>query len=200
MSDKKKSRNVIGIGIITAIASSLCCIAPLLALLAGTSGAASNFSWIEPARPYLIVVTFLVLGFAWWQKLKPAKKDDCGCEVKESPSFLASKKFLVIVSVFAVAMTLFPYYAHIFYPAKSDANIQVEESNKKEITIGVEGMTCDACQNHIDHAVGQLEGVVSVNSSYANGSATVVFDKTKTNNQEIIKAINSTGYKAIKNE
>ncbi|HEY1054273.1 MAG TPA: heavy metal transporter, partial [Emticicia sp.] len=44
-------------GILTAFATSLCCITPVLALLGGASGLASSFSWIEPFRPYLIGLT-----------------------------------------------------------------------------------------------------------------------------------------------
>jgi len=35
---------LIGTGLLTAIAASLCCITPVLALIAGTSGLASTFS------------------------------------------------------------------------------------------------------------------------------------------------------------
>jgi len=44
----EKSNKILGVGIFTAVAASLCCITPVLALLAGTSGIASTFSWIEP--------------------------------------------------------------------------------------------------------------------------------------------------------
>ncbi|MEO9531047.1 MAG: mercuric transport protein MerTP [Crocinitomicaceae bacterium] len=200
MTKQKESKGILGLGVVTAIASSLCCITPVLALVAGSSGAASSFSWIEPARPYLIVITILVLAFAWWQKLKPVKEDDCGCEGESKPSFMASKKFLWIVTVFAIVMTLFPYYSSIFYPDNTQVNAQIDVSNREELMIGVEGMTCDACQNHIDYAVGQIDGVVSVESSYSKESAFVVYDKTKTDDKEIIDAINSTGYKAIEDE
>ena len=70
---KKKTNILLSSSVITAIASSLCCITPLLALIAGTSGAASSVSWMEPLRPYLIGVTVVVLIFAWYQKLKPNK-------------------------------------------------------------------------------------------------------------------------------
>jgi len=73
---------LIGTGLLTAIAASLCCITPVLALIAGTSGLASTFSWLEPFRPYFIGLTILVLAFAWYQKLKPQKKIDCNCEAK----------------------------------------------------------------------------------------------------------------------
>ena len=50
----KTDKKLIGAGLLTAIAASLCCITPVLALVAGTSGLASTFSWLEPARPYFI--------------------------------------------------------------------------------------------------------------------------------------------------
>jgi hypothetical protein len=69
----KREKKLIGAGLLAAITASLCCITPVLALIAGTSGIASTFSWIEPFRPYLIGLTILVLGFACYQKLKPQK-------------------------------------------------------------------------------------------------------------------------------
>lgn len=60
MTKQKESKGILGLGVLTAIASSLCSITPVLALIAGSSGAASTFSWIEPARPYLIALTILV--------------------------------------------------------------------------------------------------------------------------------------------
>ena len=62
-------------GILAAIGASLCCITPVLAVLAGSTGIASSFSWMEPFRPYLIALTVIVLAYAWWDKLKPQKQD-----------------------------------------------------------------------------------------------------------------------------
>jgi mercuric ion transport protein len=87
----KTDNKLIGAGLLTAIAASLCCITPVLALIAGTSGLASTFSWLEPFRPYFIGLTILVLGFAWYQKLKPQKKIDCNCDTTEKPKFYANK-------------------------------------------------------------------------------------------------------------
>ena len=53
----KKNKGLIGMGLLTAFASSICCIAPVLAIFAGSSGMASSFSLMEPVRPYLIVFT-----------------------------------------------------------------------------------------------------------------------------------------------
>jgi hypothetical protein len=40
----KSENKIVGLGLLTAISASLCCITPVLALLAGTSGLASTFS------------------------------------------------------------------------------------------------------------------------------------------------------------
>ena len=112
----KSENKLISAGLLTAITASLCCITPVLALIVGTSGIASTFSWIEPFRPYLIGLTILVLGFAWYQKLKPQEEIDCECDTEERPKFIQSKKFLGIVTVFAIVMLTFPYYSGVFYP------------------------------------------------------------------------------------
>ena len=72
----------------------------------------------------------------------------------------------------------------------------VDASNIDMVDVSIEGMTCDACQNHVNSAVNELPGIVSVNSSYTDGNAIVEFDRTKTSENEIEEAINGTGYTA----
>ena len=191
----KSDNKLIGTGLLTAITASLCCITPVLALIAGTSGIASTFSWIEPFRPYLIGLTILVLGFAWYQKLKPQKEIDCECETDEKPKFIQSRKFLGIVTVFVIVILAFPYYSGIFYPNTEKQIILVDKSDIKTTEFKISGMTCASCEKHVNHEVNKLNGIVNSKASYENGNAIVEFYKTKTNETEIEKAINSTGYK-----
>jgi copper chaperone CopZ len=186
---------LIGTSIITAISASLCCIAPVLALFAGTSGIASIFSWIEPFRPYLIGLTVLFLGFAWYQKLKPRKDIDCGCETDEKSKFIQSKTFLGIVTAFAIVLLAFPFYSGIFYPNTEKQIIVMVKSDIKTTEFKISGMTCTSCEEQVNHEVNKLNGIVNLKASYKNGNAIIEFDKTKTNETEIEKAINSTGYK-----
>lgn len=189
----KSNNKIAGVGLLTAIAASLCCITPVIALVAGTSGMASTFSWMEPARPYLIGFTILTLGFAWYQKLKPQKEVDCNCDMNEKNSFMQSKLFLGIITVFAAVMLTFPYYSHVFYDNEvSGTSINAEYAQKSEFTI--DGMTCESCEEHVTHEILQLEGIGTVDVSYDKGNAVVEFDKNKTNEDEITKAINATGY------
>ncbi|PZX61013.1 copper chaperone CopZ [Algoriphagus ratkowskyi] len=190
----KSENKLAGIGILTAFSASLCCITPVLALLAGTSGLASTFSWLDPLRPYLVGLTVLVLGFVWYQKLKPQKQIDCNCETTERTPLIQTKTFLGIVTVFAGLMLAFPTYAHIFFPKTETQIIVTEQFNIRTAEFTINGMTCSGCEEHVNHEVNMLKGIVNTSVSYDNGNAIVEFDKTQTDIQEIEKAIAKTGY------
>ncbi len=195
------NKKLIGTSILTALAASICCITPVLAVLAGTTGLASTFSWIEPFRPYLIGFTVLVLAFAWYQKFKPKTQEEIDCECEdEKPSFLNSKSFLFLVTLFAGAMLAFPSYSHIFYssPNSSKEVVYVEQSNVKEIKVTVEGMTCSGCEAHIESEVTKLDGILNVDANYEAANTIVKYDETKVDLEKIETAILSIGYKIIK--
>jgi mercuric ion transport protein len=197
----KSEKKLAGLGLLTAVSASLCCITPVLALLAGTSGLASTFSWLDPLRPYLIGLTVLVLGFAWYQKLKPQKQIDCNCHPTDLPDdksrkapFMQTKKFLGIVTFFAVLMLAFPMYAHVFFPKSENQTIITDQSNVLTLEFKINGMTCSGCEEHVNHEVNKLTGIVETSVSYEYGNAIIKFDQTQTNIDEIEKAIEKTGY------
>lgn len=190
----KSGNKLAGLGILTAISASLCCITPVLALLAGTSGIASSFSWLDPLRPYFIGLTVLVLGFAWYQKLKPQKEIDCNCDTDKRPPFIQTNTFLGIVTVSAGLMLAFPSYAHIFYPDTENQYIIIDESKIQTTEFMISGMTCSGCEEHVSHEVNKLDGIVGTTVSYDNGKAIVKYDISKTNVQEIETAIEKTSY------
>ena len=193
-------------GLLTATVASLCCITPVLALISGTSGIASTFSWLEPYRPYLIGLTVAVLAFAWYQKLIPIpigtkKADiDCVCE-EDKPSFWQTKTFLGIVTVLAFLLMAFPKYSHIFYPKTEKKEIMVvEKNNIQQVKFNIKGMTCEACTETINLALSKVPGVLEYKTEYKDGSSTIKFDNSKTGEQVIINAVNETGYKVIKTQ
>jgi len=188
---------LMGAGVLTAITASLCCITPVLALIAGSGSIASTFSWIEPVRPYLIGLTIAVLGFAWYQKLKPQSADECGCALDEKPKFLQSKAFLLLVTVFAGLMIAFPSYAKIFFPKNEKASVLLARSNIQTADLSIKGMSCAACEAEVNHEVTQLPGIIQSTVSYEKKMALVEFDASKTSVQKIIDAVNKTGYEVI---
>ena len=190
----------VGAGLLVAITASLCCITPVFATLAGIGGIASSFSWMEPFRPYLIGLTILVLGFAGYQKLRPRTQEeiDCACDEDERPSFWQSKKFLGIVTVFAVLMLAFPSYSGIFFSDNSNADkiIVVKENDILNAELSIKGMTCTGCEHSVNAALNNSEGVLEASSSYESGIATVKFDQTKVSVDQLATNVEeATGYK-----
>lgn len=190
-------------GLFSAFAASLCCITPVIALLVGSSSVASNFSWIEPARPYLLGLSIAALALAWYVKLKPVKVShiDCNCGTTNRASFLQSKKFLSIVTGFAILMMTFPLYAKTFYPTpKVQTATIVPIDDEQQVKFTIQGMTCEGCEGHVDNELSKITGVLTYKTSYAGKSTSVTYVKSKVDVKTIEAAINKTGYKVISYE
>jgi mercuric ion transport protein len=204
MKQETTSKAVTGVGIFAAIAASLCCITPVLALLAGASGAASSLSWLEPARPYLIGLAILTLAFAWYKSLSTKQHTHCGpdgtCAV-EKKSFLASKTFLTIITIAAIALIAFPYYADIFYPKPQQQNIVVAESNNiNTASFNIKGMSCKGCETEVNNELHKVAGVIDAQTFYDKGTSIVKYDKSKATVEQLKNAIAQTGYKVTNYE
>lgn len=195
MNTEKTSKNAAYTGLLAAVAASSCCIPPIIALIAGVGGSASALSWMEPFRPYLIGLAIVAIGYAWFNYLKPVKAEDC-CEVDAKPKWYQTKGFLIGITLFAAISISFPYYSHIFYSDNKKEVVIINQSNIQTVNFDVKGMTCASCEQHVSHAVNELEGIVTVVASYENANAIVEFDNSKTTKDAIVKAINATGYEA----
>ncbi|MFC6224428.1 mercuric transport protein MerTP [Hymenobacter artigasi] len=193
----RPSRSLFGAGLLAALASSLCCITPLLAVVGGLGGAAGAFAWLEPYRLYLVALTVAVLGLAWYRQLRPAPATDC-CTVPAQRSVLQSTGFLAAITGLAAVLLAFPYYGAMFYPVPPP-NASIATTNGtvpawQTRTYRIQGMTCEACAHHVEQAVQQVPGVQSVAVSYDQATAQVRFDAALVPPARVESAINSTGY------
>ncbi len=206
MKSSKSINSSAGAGVFAAIVASLCCITPVLAFTSGISGIASTFSWIEPFRPYLIGFTVLVLGFAWYQKLKPKteKEIECACDDESKPSFWQSRRFLGIVTIFAGLMLAFPSYSHVFYPnivnenPASTSNPFIKDDGFSTLEINVDGMTCTGCETHLAAELSSVDGVNSAEVSYKDGKAIITYDSARLSGRTINQVVENAGYKVKK--
>ena len=64
------------------------------------------------------------------------------------------------------------------------------------VTIPVSGMTCGGCAAPIDRSVKELDGVEAVEVDHLKGTVTVVRVTDRVTVEEIVEAINKTGFKA----
>lgn len=195
----KSENRLVGIGVLSAFSASLCCITPVLALIAGTSGLVTSFTRLDPFRPYLIGLTVLILGFAWFRLLNPASAReklelDCSCETQTKKPFIQTKLFLGLVTFSAILLLTFPKYAHVFFP-KSETPISISDSSfTKIIELKIEGMTCSGCEAPIKNEIFRQSGVQLATVPYQDGNAVITYDSTHTDSERLASAISKIGY------
>jgi copper chaperone CopZ len=68
------------------------------------------------------------------------------------------------------------------------------EANWVELTLNVEGMTCEGCENAIKAGVENLEGIALVESSHEEAWTKVKYDSNTTSAEAITASITETGY------
>ena len=69
--------------------------------------------------------------------------------------------------------------------------------NKESMKI--EGMTCSACANRVEKAIGKLEGVEKANVNFATETLSVEYDQTHLDKAKIEQAVEKAGYKVKHN-
>lgn len=112
-SESPKEKRFIGISLVGAVVSgflaSACCIGPLLLVFLGI-GSAGALTALEPYRPYMMVLTVLFLGGAFYLTYRKPKA--AGCEENDVCCKNGGRKFqkimLWIAAVFALAMLFSP--------------------------------------------------------------------------------------------
>ncbi len=107
-----KAQGVALVGSVTGgILASICCIGPLVFALLGISGAAFAQRF-EPLRPYFLVVTYALLGGAFYFTYRPSQAA-CGpgaaCEMPRTNRF--GKAMLWFAAVIVLLATTFPMYS-----------------------------------------------------------------------------------------
>ena len=67
--------------------------------------------------------------------------------------------------------------------------------NKTDLVIPVQGMTCSNCVKHVETVLNRLDGVQQVSVSLPTEKAFISVDADLVNRQDVVKAIESTGFK-----
>ena len=115
-SDRRKGWFATG-GVIGAILASTCCIAPLVLLTLGISGAwIGNLTALEPYKPIFAGVALVFIGLGFRQvyfKAKPACEDGSYCARPESA--LITKSALWLSTVLVVLALTINWWAPFFY-------------------------------------------------------------------------------------
>lgn len=201
----KKENVFIGGAVFAAIASSLCCVLPLIAIVFGLGafGAASAF---ETLRPYLLILAFAALAFSFY--LVYFRRSECAegqsCATKPISQIKQIFLWSGLLAIFAFALA--PYYTGYLIVAASQppqvssttmpGAASSESQVNKTVIIEVDGMTCAGCEPHVNETLKKLNGVASAEASYQNKNVKVVFNPKQIPLEQIKKAIDEIGYQA----
>lgn len=67
----------------------------------------------------------------------------------------------------------------------------------RQITLKVQGMTCDHCKRSVEKALETLGGVEKVAVDLAAGEAVVTYDPGRVTVEELKKAVTQAGYDVV---
>ncbi|MFQ5709703.1 MAG: cation transporter [bacterium] len=73
---------------------------------------------------------------------------------------------------------------------------QVATANVQKVTLDVQGMTCSGCEYNVESALKKVDGVAAVKADYKKAMAEIQYDPSVASVEEMVAAVNKTGYKA----
>jgi mercuric ion transport protein len=96
--------------VIAAIAASICCIGPIVAVGLGLSAAGLGAA-VEPVRPYLLGLTFVILAFAFYRAYR-RPEENCAAGVCEKPVSRRTQTLVLwLGAAIVILFAAFPYYS-----------------------------------------------------------------------------------------
>lgn len=81
--------------------------------------------------------------------------------------------------------------------AISKIGYDIKDVKTKELIIPIKGMTCAACVNRVEKSIKSLDGIKRVSVNLATEKASVVFDESVLNLDQIKKVVKDAGYEAL---
>jgi len=193
----KASRKGLVGATLAAIAASVCCVGPLVLVGLGLGGAwIGTLTALEPFRPYLIGLTAIFLGYAFYKIYRKPKAEDC-----EPGSFCANPKAdrinkitLWVVTLFIIGLLAVPYLVPVVF-ADSQEPLQLN-TQVREVVLDVPGMTCAACPVTIQKSLKKVPGVIEATASFEKKIAIVRYDPTKISTKDLLEATRNAGYES----
>ncbi len=75
-------------------------------------------------------------------------------------------------------------------------SVENEPDSESRAVLDLEGMTCASCAIRIEKGLKKVPGVIDANVNLATEQATVIYDPTQTNLEQMVQKVEAVGYKA----
>jgi P-type Cu+ transporter len=79
---------------------------------------------------------------------------------------------------------------------RSVSTMKSEPEDESRVVLDLEGMTCASCAMRIEKGLKKVPGVIEANVNLATEKASVVYDPTQTNLEQMVQKVEAVGYKA----
>src|SRR5947209_19977928 len=73
---------------------------------------------------------------------------------------------------------------------------KIEPMQEIRTVLDLEGMTCASCAMRIEKGLKKVPGVIDANVNLATEKASVMYDPTQTNLEQMVQKVEAVGYKA----
>lgn len=201
LNQNKERRTIVSV-IVAAIAASICCVGPLVLLALGIGGAwIGNLTALEPFRPYLMGLTFIILGYAFYKIYRKPKLEECapGSYCANPKSDRINKIALWISTVFVMLLLSVPYMIPLINGNQNNQKKQseIDYSTLMVVTLDVPDMYCPACPFTVQKSLLQLDGVISAEVSLETKKAIVTFDRSLVTTAQMIEVTTNVGYPSV---
>jgi mercuric ion transport protein len=179
--------------LVSAVAVSLCCIAPLVALVFGI-GSFSGAGWLATVQPYFSAAIAVFLAMAWYLALRRPEgscSDDKICGLPGNSK--RQRIVLGCVTMVALSAMIFPWFTR----SRSTSGVRGAGAvNGSELRLSLPTIGCAPDAWLIESRLRKTIGVFSSRIDYEGKRGVVRYDQKRILPQDIIAVVNATGFKA----
>jgi copper chaperone CopZ len=184
------------LGAMSATFASVCCGLPLLLIAFGLGGLGLG-SVLGTYHWYFTGAGVVLLAAGWYVFLKErARLRAAGSEIRTAR---LTPALLAIATLAVAGFGAFNLSSAFGLGSKAQQVARAASSSSGElaqVVLPVEGMTCVTCEWSIEKALGKLDGVIEAKASASEQKVFVRYEPGKVSFQQMIEAVNATGYKA----
>jgi copper chaperone CopZ len=186
-----------------------CCLGPALFALLGIGGIGAITGFMQYRAP-LMALSFVFLGTGFYFAYR--KPRECGAECPPAAGKRMNRIIVWLAAVLLLVFSAIPYFmgedlmkdqspalssgAGMAMAFTARPVLPAEQKAAETVTLAVKGMTCFFCARPVKKALEKLPGVSGAKVSYKKGEAVVEYDPEKVTPEQMIEAINKTGYSA----
>ena len=181
------------VGAITGgVLASACCLGPLVVgvLGVGSAGFASAF---EPYRPYMLALTVMLLGGAFFMTYRKRTAAACAKDGSCSTSGPSRRQqgMLWTITVITLAAASYPYWIS----AGTNSVSATEAKQGTVVELAITGMTCDSCANRVQKTLSGVPGVSGSTVTFDDGKALVTVEEN-VSPSVLVAAVEGLGFGA----